>query len=133
MIQATSGPATNYRPDAWDGEEGGSEQHPPQAAPEGAHFVPVLHAVAGVIVSDDVLIGMIIFANDGHFLHVKPRPLQFLDCFLSLGVGFVNGYDQVGFRHELRSFFNRSPISARFLARCREIVMNRCSFALSRL
>ena len=69
-------------------------------------LAPVLHAVAGVIVSDDVLVGMIILADDGHLLHVKPRPLEFLHCFLCLGVGSVNGYNRVRFQHDFRSFLS---------------------------
>src|ERR1035441_7678228 len=97
-----------YRPEARNNEESGSEQHPPETTPEGALFAPVLHAVTGVIVSDDVLVGMIILADDGHFLHVKPRPLQFLHGFVCLGVGFINGYYRVRFNHDLRSSLSKS-------------------------
>src|ERR1035441_793645 len=48
-----------YRPDARNDEESGSEQHPPETTPEGALRAPVLHAVACVIVSDDLLVGML--------------------------------------------------------------------------
>ena len=72
----------------------------PQIAPQKAPcLAPVLHAVAGVIVTDDVLVGMIILADNGHFLHIKPGPLQFLDRFLCCGVGLINSYYRVHFRH----------------------------------
>ena len=107
MIHATKRPGYQYRSDARNGEESRPEQHPPDATPEGALPAPILHAVAGVIVSDHVLVGVIILADDGHLLHVKPRPLQFLHCFLCLGVRFVNGYNRVRFRHDLSSFLSR--------------------------
>src|SRR5579864_5045878 len=97
-----------YRPDTWNGKKSGSEQPPPDSTPEGPHLAPVLHAVAGVIVSDDVLVGMIILADNGHFLHIKPGPLQFLDRFLCCGVGLINSYHRVHFRHCLCSFLPRS-------------------------
>jgi hypothetical protein len=50
---------------------------------------------------------MIILTDDGHLLHVEPRPLQFLHRFLCLGVGIVNGYNRVRFRHDLRSFLSK--------------------------
>ena len=73
-------------------------------------LAPVLHAVAGVIVSDDLLVGVIILADDGHFLHIKPRLLQFLHCFLCLSVGWVNGYNRVRFRHSFCSFHSADLI-----------------------
>src|SRR6185437_1091997 len=50
-------PGHQYWPDTWNGKESSSKQHPPDTAPEGALLAPVLHPVAGIIVSDDVLIG----------------------------------------------------------------------------
>jgi len=77
------------RANAWNGEERRTEKQPLNATPEGAKLPPVLHAVAGIVVPDHVLVGMIVLADDGHLLHVKPRPLQILHGFLGLGVGFV--------------------------------------------
>jgi hypothetical protein len=53
----------------------------------------VLHTVAGIVVSYDLLFGVIALADDGQFLHVKLRPLKFLHGFLCLGVAIVNGYN----------------------------------------
>ena len=80
------------RADAGNGEESGSEQHPPEAAPEGTKFPPVLHAVAGIVVTHDLLFGVIVLTHDGQFLHIHPRPLQFLHRLLCLRMGIVNGY-----------------------------------------
>ena len=51
IIHATNGPADQYRPNPWDGEKRGAEQHSPNPSPESAEFAPVLHAVAGIIVT----------------------------------------------------------------------------------
>ena len=82
-----------------------SEQHPRDATPKRALLAPILHAVADVIVSDDVLSGMIILADDGHSSYqtqpsAVPLPLPLL------GVGFVNGYNRIRFRHDLCSFLS---------------------------
>jgi hypothetical protein len=56
-------------------KKAGPEQHPPDTTPEGALLAPVPHAVAGVIVSDDVLVGMVILPDDRQLLHVIPSLL----------------------------------------------------------
>lgn len=66
---------------------------PPQATPEGPQLSPDLHAVAGVVVADDMFLGVIVLAHDGELLHVKPGPLEFLDAGFCLGVRAVDPDD----------------------------------------
>src|SRR5271157_807757 len=95
------GPGYQHRPDAWDGEESRSEQEPPETAPEGAGLAPALHAVAGIVIPHDVLLRVVILADDGQLLHVEPRPLKFLQCFLGLGMTLINGDNCVLFIHAI--------------------------------
>src|ERR1039457_958309 len=88
-----------HRPYAWNGEESRSEQESPDTATEGAGLAPPLHAVAGIVIPYDVLLGVVILADDGQFVHVKPGPLELLHCLLGLGVGLINGNNRVLFRH----------------------------------
>jgi len=48
-----------------------------------------------------VLFGVIIFADDGQFLHVEPRVLKFFDGRFGFGVGVINPYDCVVLRHDV--------------------------------
>jgi len=104
MIQATNGPATKIGPKPGMTKKSGSEQHPPDTTPEGGLLAPIFHSVTGVVVSDDLLVDMIILADDGHLFHIESRLLEFLHSFLCLRVGSVNGYKRVRFRPDLRSF-----------------------------
>ena len=56
------------------------------ADPEGPLLAPDLHAVAGVVVADDMLLGVIALAHDGQLRHIEPRPLECLDAGFRLGV-----------------------------------------------
>src|SRR5664279_486638 len=53
------------RTDARDNEKSRPEQQTPKAAPKGTQFAPDLHAVTGVVVTDDMLFGVIVLPNDG--------------------------------------------------------------------
>ncbi len=66
------------------------DQQAPQPAPEGPPLPPHLHAIAGGVVPDDVLFGVIVLPHDGQLLHVEPRPLEFFDRRFCLGVGGVD-------------------------------------------
>jgi hypothetical protein len=55
-IQPTTGPAD--RTDAWDGKKGRPEQQSPETSPKCAGLAPVLHPVAGIVVTNHVFIGV---------------------------------------------------------------------------
>ena len=78
-------------------KHGRPKQQSPKATPKGPQFAPDLHAVTGVVVADDVLLGVIVLAHDGQFLHVEPRPLEFFDARFCLGVGVVDPHHCVIF------------------------------------
>jgi len=67
----------------------------PQMAPEGTELAPRRHAIAGVVVADDVLLGVIILADDGKLADVKARLAQLIDGLFGLGVTVIYGYDCV--------------------------------------
>jgi hypothetical protein len=72
-----------------------------RAAPKGPQFAPYFHAVANVVVADDVLLGVIVLAHDGQFLHVEPRPLEFFDARFCLDVRVEDPYYCITLSHEL--------------------------------
>ena len=76
--------------DAGDKEKRRPKQQAPKAAPKGPEFTPDLHALAGIVVADNVLFGVIVFADDGQLFHVEPRALEFFDALFCLGVGVVD-------------------------------------------
>jgi hypothetical protein len=71
MIQATSGPATSNGPNAWNQKERGTEKQSPYPAPEGSHFSPVFHTVAGIVVADHVFFSVNVGSNNRKFFHVE--------------------------------------------------------------
>ena len=81
--------------DARHPEERGAEQQPPEAAPEGPQLAPVLHAVAGVVVADDMLFRVVILADDRQLLHVEAVLLKFADGVFGLVVGLEDRDDGV--------------------------------------
>jgi hypothetical protein len=50
---------------------------PQKPTPEGPHLAPVHHAVAGGVVTDDVLFRVVILAHDRQLLHVEAVFLKF--------------------------------------------------------
>ena len=80
-------PAHEQGADARNEEERGAEHQAPDATPERAHFAPVLHAVAGIVVADDLLVRVIVASNDGKLLHVKAGGLQLFDRSFGFSVG----------------------------------------------
>ena len=97
-------PGHEQRPDAGNQKEPGTKQQAPKPAPEGSQFSPVFHAVAGIVIADDVFIRVIVATNDGEFFHVKPRLLEFLDGGFGFDVGFENRHDGIVLGHNVCSF-----------------------------
>ena len=62
-------------------------------------FPPVHHTVAGVVVADNMLIRVVILADDRQLLHVEAALLEFANSVFSLAVRFINSYDGVLFGH----------------------------------
>src|SRR4030095_10907761 len=85
------GPRQDDGTDARDDEESGSEEHTPQPTPEGPDPAPGLHAIAGVVVADHVLLGVVVLAHDGELLHVEAPALKRLYRLLRFVVGVVDG------------------------------------------
>src|SRR3990172_6738188 len=54
---------------------------------------------AGIVIADDTLLGVIIFAHARKFVHVEPRPLEFFDDQLCLGVRIVDTHHGVVLSH----------------------------------
>src|ERR1035441_9629444 len=54
------------------------------------------------VIPYDVLLGVVILADDGQFVHIKPGPLELLHCLLGLGVGLINGNNRVPICNTLR-------------------------------
>ena len=99
-IQATIGPATNTGPMPGMTKKAAPNNIPQILTPEGTLLAPVLHALADGVISNNVVVGMMIPASDRRLLHVKSGPLRLLHRFLCLGVGIVNRYNRVRFRHD---------------------------------
>src|ERR1039457_9853 len=87
--------------DARDNEKGRPKQQAPKAAPKGPLFAPNLHAVTGIVVTNDMFLGVIVLAHNGQFLHVEPRPLDFFDARFCLDVGIEYSYHCVMILHGL--------------------------------
>ena len=101
------GTRSQHRTDAWNKKEGRSEQQSPDASPEGAGLAPVLHPVAGVVITDRVFVGMRIFADDGQSSHVGPCALKFLNRFFRFDMRTIDGNYCVLFRHFLSPYVFR--------------------------
>jgi len=84
----------------------------PKTAPEGAHFSPVLHAVTGIVVTDDVFICVLTLRRDRLRFHVNASFLKALHCLLSLLVRIVNGYTQLRSVIAISGFFRRTNINS---------------------
>jgi len=66
---------------------------------------PVHHAVAGVVVADDMLVGVIILADDRQLLHVEATLLEFANCIFSFVVRCKDSRHGVLVGHNLVSRF----------------------------
>src|SRR5579863_638158 len=80
------------RPETRYSEHRRSEQQSPKSTPERAHFAPVLHAVAGVVVTDHVFVSVCVSRGNREALHVDTGLLQFLDGVLRLLVRVIDCY-----------------------------------------
>ena len=92
-------PEHHHVPEAGDEEERGAEQHGPEAAPEGAPLAPELHAVAGVVEADHVLLGVVVLPHDRELLHVEARALEGAQRLFGLGMRAVDGHHGVDLLH----------------------------------
>ena len=75
------------RPKARYGECGGSKKKSPEATPERTHLAPVHHAVARVVVADDMFIRVRVSRGDREAFDVDSGLLQLLDGVFGLFVG----------------------------------------------
>src|SRR4029434_1557696 len=94
-FQGTNDPAhegTEHHKGADTGnkKEARPDQQAPEPAPKGPPFPPDLHAIAGSVVPNDVLFGVIILPHDRQFLDVAPRALEGFDRRFRLDMGRVN-------------------------------------------
>jgi len=71
---------------------GGSKKKSLEATPERTHLAPVHHAVARVVVADDMFICVRVLRSDREALHVDAGLLQFLDGVFGLFVGVIDCY-----------------------------------------
>ena len=74
-----NGAGSNNGPDAWADQERPTDEHTPEPAPKCAPSAPVFHPVACVVEADDILLRLIVAADDGQLLDVKPTTLPLLD------------------------------------------------------
>ena len=59
------GPANSNGPTPGTKKNAEPNNKPQKPAPERAQFAPVFHAVFGIVVTDDIFIGVIVAADDG--------------------------------------------------------------------
>src|SRR5579863_10012035 len=90
-----NGASSNNGPDAGDNQKRRTEKHSPEPAPKCAPFAPVFHSVACVVETDDIFFRLIIAADDGQLLDVKPATLQLLDGIFCCGVLTENRNNRV--------------------------------------
>ena len=76
-----------------------TEQQSGQSTPERAQLAEKLRAVAGIEITDDVFLGVIIPAENGNRLHVETRPGKLANGLFRLFVRVVNSHRNVGFAH----------------------------------
>jgi hypothetical protein len=64
--------------------------NPPESAPERTYPTPILHAIAGCVIADDVFIGVRISSYNRQALHIDACLLEFLDSLLRLLVSSID-------------------------------------------
>jgi hypothetical protein len=64
-----------------------SPQKPP---PERTNFAPILHAVAGIVVADHLIIGVVALPNDRQFVHVDSAPLKLFHRPIRIRMSVIN-------------------------------------------
>src|SRR5579872_354805 len=77
---------SNNGTDTRDNKESRADEQAPKAAPKCAPLAPIFHSVTCVIETNDVGLGLIIAADDGQFLDIKPATLQFFNRIFGCGV-----------------------------------------------
>src|SRR5207249_11877910 len=80
------------RPDSRHPEEGLPFEEAPDFAPEGSELPPVFQTLARLVIADDMVLGTIVFSNDGEQFHVDPSGLKLLDGGFGIGVRIVDSY-----------------------------------------
>src|SRR6185369_11537576 len=75
---------------SWNNEKGRPEQQPPKSAPECSPLAPDLHAVTGIVITDDMFLRVIVLANNGELLHVETCQLKFFDAGFCFDVSVEN-------------------------------------------
>ena len=93
-------PGGKYRSNARHGKKGCADQQAPGPPLEGAPSSPIFHAVAGIVIADNMFLRVIVFAHNGQLLHVEAAALKFLHGFLGCRVVLVYGYNCVAFSHD---------------------------------
>jgi hypothetical protein len=71
-------------------KESRSEQKPPKASPERTNFAPIFHAVAGIVVADYLLIGVVALADDRQLFHVDAAALKFFYRSIRIRMSLIN-------------------------------------------
>jgi hypothetical protein len=85
------------------------KKSPPESAPKSAAGAPEFDAVAGVVEADDLLLGVIAFADDAEVFHVEPRRGQALHRLFRLVMGWIYRYRCLFDVFERRSGGRRPP------------------------
>jgi len=85
------GSGDQQRANARHPEERRTDQESPESAPEGAHLAPILDSVSGVVVTHDVLFGVVILADNRQLRYVEARFLKFVYRLFRVGVRVVYG------------------------------------------
>jgi hypothetical protein len=88
-------PGNQQRPNQRYPEEAGSKQQASEATPEGPFFPLVQHAIAGVVVPDDMFLRMETLADERQLLHIEAVLLKITDGGFSLLVRSKNRDDRV--------------------------------------
>lgn len=88
---------TSYedRPDSRYGECSGPKQQSSESTPERSHFAPILHAIAGIVVANDMFIRVRILRGNRKALHIDACLLQFFDRVFGLLVGVIDRYHRI--------------------------------------
>jgi len=90
-IHVTTGPAASTGPIPGMAKKAAPNSNP-RGRPKKRRSCPVLHPVAGIVVTHHVFVQYGILAHDGQGTHVDSRALKFLNRFLRSDVSVIYSY-----------------------------------------